>query len=71
MLGHASINVAPVRQNVKATVTSETQLGSSDLATVAECIAYLRDRAPWLCMKSATFSRKKRGGFSIPTKMVS
>eukprot|EP00435_Cladocopium_sp_Y103_P057523 s98_g19.t2 len=31
-------------QNVKAAVTSETQLASSDLATVAECIAYLRDR---------------------------
>lgn len=34
----------PFTQNVKAAVTSETQLASSDLATVAECIAYLRDR---------------------------
>jgi len=44
---------------VKAAVTSETQLASSDLATVAECIAYLRDRVPWPVDEIFSFQQKK------------
>ena len=35
---------APPRQNVRDLVQSETQLSGSDLAVLAACIAYLRDR---------------------------
>ena len=54
---------------MKAAVTSETQLASSDLATVAECIAYLRDRVPWPADEIFNFQQKRgeRGGFTIPT----
>lgn len=44
---------------MKAAVTSETQLASSDLATVAECIAYLRDRVPWPVDEIFNFQQEK------------
>ena len=53
------------RQNVKAAVTSETQLASSDLATVAECIAYLRDRVPWPVDEIFSFQQKKERKGSV------